>query len=249
MPTAPAGGDAEVGGAGLPRAIDHAAHDRHLHRQLPLGEGGHGLARHLDHVDLGPSAARAGDEVDAGALTQAEGLEQLATGPRLFHRVGGEAVADGVTDALHQQGGDAGGGLDQPARRWPGLGDAQVQRVVDGVGQHAVGLDHKTHVGRLHRDLHVVEPHLGEVGQLPLGRGHQRLGGHTQTGLDVGVEGAGVDPDADGNTAISGGCRHRLDVLGLADVARIEPQAGHTRLEGGQGEAVLEVDVGHDGHR
>ncbi|MCU1360647.1 MAG: peptidase family protein, partial [Ilumatobacteraceae bacterium] len=35
---------------------------------------------------------------------------------------------------------------------------------------------------------------------------------------------------------------------GLADVAGVESQALHARLEGGQGQAVLEVDVGHDRH-
>ena len=41
-----------------------------------LGRLGHG-----DHVDLGPPARRAGDEVEALALAQAEGLEQLAARP------------------------------------------------------------------------------------------------------------------------------------------------------------------------
>ena len=38
-------------------------------------------------------------------------------------------------------------------------------------------------------------------------------------------------------------------MLGLADVAGVEAQAGHAGLEGGQGQLVLEVDVGHDRHR
>ena len=56
----------------------------------------------------------------------------------------------------------------KPGRRRPGLGDAEVQRVVDGVGQLPVGLDHQRHDRRLHRDLHVVEADLVEVGQLHL---------------------------------------------------------------------------------
>ena len=73
----------------------------------------------LDHVDLGPAARRAGDEVDVLALAQAHRLEQLATGARLLDRIGGERVADGVADALGQQRGDAGGGLDRPAGGGP----------------------------------------------------------------------------------------------------------------------------------
>jgi hypothetical protein len=43
-------------------------------------------------------------------------------------------------------------------------------------GGPAIGLDHQRHVGRLHRDLHVVEADLREVGELTLRRLHQRFG-------------------------------------------------------------------------
>ena len=78
----------------------------------------HGLG-HPDHVDLGPAARRAGDEVEALALAQPERLEQLPPGARLFHRVGGERVPDGVADALGEERGDPGGAL-QRARRAAG---------------------------------------------------------------------------------------------------------------------------------
>ena len=56
--------------------------------------------------------------------------------------------------------------LDQPGRQRPGLGDAEVQRVVGDLRQLPVGLDHERHVRRLDRDLDVVEADLVEVGQL-----------------------------------------------------------------------------------
>src|SRR5918994_3756755 len=102
-----AGGDAQVGVAGLAGSVDDAAHDRHLQRDLLVPERLLRLARHLDHVDLGPAARGAGDEVDVLALTEPHGLEKRPTGPGLLHRVGGEAVADRVADALGQQRGDA----------------------------------------------------------------------------------------------------------------------------------------------
>ena len=163
-----AGGDADVGVAGLARPVDNAAHDRHLQRDLTVAEGLLCLAGDLDHVDLGPATTGAGDQVDVLALAQAQALEQGTPRASLFHRVGGEAVADGVADALGQQRGHAGGGLEQPGGRRPGLGDAEVQRVVHRVGQQAVGLDHERHVRRLDRDLHVVEADLGRD------RGHRR---------------------------------------------------------------------------
>ena len=171
-----AGGDADVGVAGLAGSVDDAAHHRDLQRDLAVAEGLLGPLGDVDDVDLGPAAARAGDEVDALALAQAHRLEQRATGLGLLDGVGGEAVADGVADALGQQGGDAGGGLHHPGGRRAGLGDAEVQRVVGDLGELAVGLDHQRHRRRLHRDLDEVEADLVEVGDLPAGRLDHRLG-------------------------------------------------------------------------
>ena len=126
-------------------------------------------------------------------------------GARLLDRIGGEREADRVADALGEQRADAGGRLDQPAGRRTRLGHAEVQRVVDGLGQQPVRVDHHRHVRRLHRDLDVVEADLGEVGELALRRGDQRLGGRTAVSLrDVGIEAAGVHADADRQPAVLG---------------------------------------------
>ena len=174
---------------------------------------------------------RAGDEVDVLALAQAHGLEQLPAGLGLLDGVGGERVADGVADALGQQRGDAGGGLDEPTGRRAGLGDAEVERVVDLVGQQPVGLDHQRHRRRLDRDLDVLEADLLEVADLDLGRLDHGLGRDLAAVLlvELGVERAAVDADADGHAPVLGLGGHGLDVLGLADVARVEPQAVRRR--------------------
>ena len=206
---------------------------------------------HLDHVDLGPAARRAGDEVEALALAQAHGLEELAAGAGLLHRVGGERVADGVADALGQQRGDAGGGLHQPGGRRPGLGDPEVQRMVDGVGQQPVGVDHQRHVRRLHRDLDVGEADLVEVGDLAQRRLDHGLGGDLAAvlGVELRVERPAVHADADGQAPVAGLGGDGLDVLGAADVARVEAQAVHAGLHGLERPTVLVVDVGDDRDR
>ena len=140
-----AGRDAEVGVARLARAVDDAAHDRDLQRDLAVAERLHRLLGDLDHVDLGAAARRAGDQVDVLALAQTHGLEQLAAGPRLLDRVGGERVADGVADALGQQRGDAGGRLHHTGRRRAGFGHTEMQRMVGDLGQLPVRLDHQRH--------------------------------------------------------------------------------------------------------
>ena len=106
------------------------------------------------------------------------------------------------------------------------------------------------HVGRLHRDLDVVEALLGEEAQLDLGRLDQGLGGGPAVLLvQPGVEGAGVDADADRDAPVLALAGDELDLLRLAEVAGVEPQAVDARLEGGQGHLHVEVDVGHDRHR
>ena len=75
------GRDAEVGFAGLARPVHDTAHHRDLQRDVASLERGLGLGRDPDHVDLGPPARRARDEVEALALAQAQRLEQLPTGP------------------------------------------------------------------------------------------------------------------------------------------------------------------------
>ena len=233
-----------------PGSVDHAAHHRHLDGQVQLLERLLGLLGHGDDVDLGPAARRAGDEVEALALPEAERLEQLAAGPGLLDRVGGQREADGVADALGQQGADAGGALDQPGRRRAGLGHAEVQRVVEGLRGQPVGRDHQRHRGGLDGDLHVGEVDLLEEGQLVAGRLHQRLGrGAAVLLVEVGVQRPGVDPDADGHAAVARLGGHLLDLGLLAQVARVEAQALHAGLERGQRHLVVEVDVGHDRHR
>ena len=208
------------------------------------------VVRDLDHVDLGAPAARARDEVEALALAQAERLEQRATGARLLDRIGGERVADRVADALGEQRADPGGRLHEPGGRRPGLGDAEVQRVVDRLGEQAVRVDHRGDVARLHRDLAVVEADLARSTRARAARTRRapRASRH-RTARRCRVEAAGVHADADRQAAVLRLARDELDVLGLADVAGVEPQPLDAGLHRGEREPVLEVDVGDDRHR
>ena len=121
--------------------------------------------------------------------------------------------------------------LTQARGQRAGLGDAEVQRVVGDVGELAVGLDHQRHVRRLHRDLDEVEADLLEVAELLLRRLDHRLGRRCRRSFSYssGSRRAGVDADADRDAAVRASWRDELDVLGLADVAGVEPQPVHAR--------------------
>src|SRR5690606_4784745 len=140
--------------------------------------------------------------------------------------------------------------LDDAARRRSRLGDTQVQRVVDGVGQQAVGLHHRRHVGVLHRDLDVGEVHLLEQTCLPESGLHERLWPRRPVLLEQLLgQRAGIDADAYGDAPVLRLPGDGLDVLFLADVPGIEPQTLHAGFDGGQRQPVLIVDVGDDRNR
>ena len=200
-----AAGEADVGHQRLARAVDHAADDREAHGRGDVLQALLELVDRLDDVEALPRAGRAGDDVDA-AVAQAQRLQDVEAGLDLLHRVGGERDADGVADAGPQQAAHADRRLDRARAQGPRLGDAQVQRAVDGLGQHLIGGDGQEDVGRLHADLEFVEVViLQDPGVVERALDH-RLG----TGLAVALQQfalqrAGVDADAHGAAVVARG--------------------------------------------
>ena len=140
--------------------------------------------------------------------------------------------------------------LISPAGGGPGLCHPEMERVVDRLGQEPVGLDHRRHVGMFDRDLDVVEIDLFEIADLEKGRIDQSLRNRASVFLEeILVQRAGVDPDTDRHSAVLGLTGNRFDLVFLADIAGVEPKPLDTRLECGQGEPVLVVDVGDDRDR
>src|SRR5690242_19443674 len=80
-----AGGDPEVGLAGLARAVDDAAHDGDTQRHLEPVETGRDLVGELVDVDLRAPARRARDDLEA-ARAQVERLQDLHADLDLRHR-------------------------------------------------------------------------------------------------------------------------------------------------------------------
>jgi hypothetical protein len=104
----------------------------------------------LDDVEALTGAGRAGDDVDA-AVAQAQRLQDVEADLDLLDRIGGQRDPDGVADAGPQHRADADRRLHRAGAQGAGLGDAQVQRAVDGLGQLLVGGHRHERVGRLHR--------------------------------------------------------------------------------------------------
>ena len=124
-----------------------------------------------------------------------------------------------------------------------------MQRLVDLLGQQAIGTDRQEDVGGLDAHLEVLKVEAIQVIHVAHGRLEQGFRGRLAIlFLDITLQGAAVDADADRNVVMTGTVDHGAHPLFVADVARIDAQAVGTVLGHFQGDAVVEVDVGDDGN-
>jgi hypothetical protein len=130
--------------------------------------------------------------------------------------------------------------------RGAGLSDAKVDRVGHTLRQHPVGLDGVDHVERLDGQLYQVEVQPLEEIDIP-------HGGVYHTLCDaLGVvsrfrHAAGVDPDTYWYIPLLGSQDNGGDIVGIVDIAGVEAQPVGAALDGEQGQAVVEMDVGDYG--
>ncbi len=121
-----------------------------------------------------------------------------------------------------------------------------MQGVVDLLGEQAIGLDGAPYVRCLEADLDLVEAEILENADMPHGALDHRLRRRMAVLLEQFLlQRAAVDADADRHLALGAGAHHLLDLAAFADIAGVDAQAGNTAFQGSQGQAVVEVDVGH----
>src|SRR6267142_661601 len=237
-------GNTDVRRARLAGPVDFTSHDGDVDLLVQSLELVLDLLRELDQVDVGPAAGGTRDEGQA-ALSEAERLQDVDPDAHFFGRIRGERHADRVADSFREQGAEPDRGLDRADARRPGLGHAEVERVVDLVGKHAVGLDHHQGIGGLQRDLHLrIIQVFQDLDVTERGLDHALGGGPVVPGQEVLLERAAVDADPDGDPLVLGDVDDLLDESLAADVPGIQTQAVHALLERDEGQLVIEVDVG-----
>ena len=140
--------------------------------------------------------------------------------------------------------------LTVPVRRRAGLGDAEMQRVVAGLGQLLIGGDGEEDVGRLHADLELVEVVVlagcgrGRARSRPSPPGRAR---RTSPAGRVSSEPALTPMRIEQPWSLAAWITSRTRSA-RADVAGIDAQAGGARLGRLDGALVVEMDVGDDRH-
>ena len=201
-------------------------------------EGGGGAA----------TAGTSGNGRPEGAEIQ--GLEDLLAEAHFSRPVaaglGGEAGADGITDALVEEDGEGGGCGNDTLGAHSCLGEAEVKREVALTGDFSIGLDHLVEAGDFAGDDDVVFREAKIYGGLGAGYGafDQGLALYciTRDGVEpagviihllckkVGVQAAGVDTDADGLIEVSGDFDEGPEVIIVAKaaphVAGVDPELG-----------------------
>src|SRR5512133_986596 len=243
-----AAGHAEIGVLGFARPVHHAAHDGVGDVLVVDGlQALLDLVRHAIQVDLHPAAAGAAHHAEA-AGAQGQGPQHFVAHAALVLAVAGQRDADGVAQALGQQDAHPDAGADGAAEGRTGLRDAQVEGVVHLLGQQAVGLHGADHVAGLEADLDVPETLALQDVNVAQGALHHGFGGGRAELLEqILLQAAAVDADADRNSLGSGLAHHGLHAVLAADVAGVDAQAGGAAIRGHQGQAIVEVDVGHHG--
>ena len=103
--------------------------------------------------------------------------------------------------------------------------------------------------GRLQGQADILKIILEKQVHVALGTLHQGL----RAGMPVFfkqafLQRAGVDPDADRNMTLPAGVRNRLDVLRTSYVAGVDADLVDAALGAHQGQAVVKVDIGHQGY-
>src|ERR1700744_2246957 len=242
-------GNAEVGLASLPRAVDHTAHHGHPQRHIePVQTGGDFVGQFVN-VDLGATARRAGHDLEA-PRPKVQRLENLGADLDFLDRWRRQRHPDGVADPARQQGAECDRGLDGALEGRAGLGNAEVQRIVALRGELLVGRDHHHRVVVLDADLDIAEAVLLEQRGLPQRRLDQRLRGGLAVLLhEPLVQRPGIDADADRNARCAGSFGDLTDpAVEFLDVTGVYPHRGAAGVDRGEDVLRLEMDVSDDGN-
>ncbi len=260
--SAVAGEDRDVGAFRFAGAVDYAPHHRHFDGQGDLiGQFLSHLLHEREQVDLNPATGWTGNEFGAEALPQAEAIQHLQGVLDFVNVIGGVADAHRVADAVGQQRPQRDDAADSAGFFRPGVGDAQVQRIVEPLGNFRVHVDHHARVHRLGAEAKIVKIALGkdvqvffkfgdhQRNQMPVAMVAEELPELLHSSLFVLAldDGAFVDADAYGDAGVLARIDDTVDLITVGDVAGVKSDLVYAGFDCLERPLIVEVDVGDDG--
>ena len=137
-----------------------------------------------------------------------------------------------------------------PAIRPSGLGHPQVQGIIRPAGELPVGRHRHQDVGGLQGNLEVKKTPILKFLDPAQGAGRQgRGGGGPVLFQEVRLQGAGIYPQAQGHALLPAGLQHLAGLLLAPQVAGVDADGVGPLFQGGQGQAVVEMNIGDEGQR
>ena len=243
-----AASEAHIRFPGFTGTVHQATNDGQIHRLIDVFQACFQLVDGLDHVEVLPGTAGAGDDVHA-LLAKVQAFQDIKADPHFFHWIGGQGNTNGVANAFHQQRPQGNGGFHRARAESTRFGDAQVQGLLQLGRKLAISLQGHEDIGGLHAHLEVLK--IVAIQNLRMAHGgfHQRIGsGLTVFTLQLLFQGAGVDTDTNGNAFVLGALDHCLDTVFTTDVAWIDTQTIHAPLCHSQGNLVIVMDIRNQRH-
>ncbi len=135
-----------------------------------------------------------------------------------------------------------------PAIKPPGFGHSQVQGVIRQPGELPVSRHRHQNIGGFQGNLEIKEAPVLKLPDPAQGAGRQGRGrGRPVFFQEVRLQRAGVHPQAQGHAPLPAGLQHLAGLLFAPEVAGVDADGVGPLFQGGQGQAVVEVDVGDEG--
>ena len=183
-------------------------------------------------------------------MAQAEAFQDFIADLHLFDRIGRKAHADRIANARPQKIAKADGRFDRARHKAARLGNPKVDRRVRRLGKLLIGGGGEEHVRGFAADLELVKIVVLQDFDMIEPAFHHRIGARLAVLFQkMFLKRAGVDTNADRTAVILGRLDDFLHTLCIADVARVDPQAGSARLGRFNRAFVVEMDIGDDRHR
>ena len=214
-------------------------------------EGDGNFLHHFFEIDFDAAAGGAGDDVRFFGI-KAEGFQNFTANFHFFGNVVHNGHADCVSNALREESSNSDGGFDGAGQSGTGFRDAEMERWGrEGAcalrsGKFLISLNHGGHPRAFERHDKVAKTQVFHKFHPTQGGFHESVRrGRAVFRPQIFFEGAGVYADAKGGVFFLGEKDDFFEVGAVEKVAGVDADFVRAVVERSDGEARVEMDVGH----